>query len=123
MLVQEPANLVGDFLAVGFERKVASVVEINVDVLEVLLVGVRTGLGKDVVVLAVDDQSGADACGSTPETSDRAARCLARYLIRTATPYGSSREALLLLQNADQVDIADHADAVRGAVGDNVRGE
>ena len=50
---------------------------IKVDVLEVLFVGGRSGLGNDVVVLAVDDQSGmlmlakdrsgtTLSCGQTP---------------------------------------------------------
>ena len=49
-------NFVGDFLAMGFESKVSSVIKIKVDVLEVFLVGVRARLRENVVVLSVNDQ-------------------------------------------------------------------
>lgn len=50
-------DLRGDFPSMSFEGKVAGVVKIEVDVFEVLFIGVRTRLGKNRIVFAVNDQS------------------------------------------------------------------
>ena len=56
MHAQENADLLRDLPAVGLEGEMTRVVQVEVDIFKVFLVGMRASLGKDVVVLAVDDQ-------------------------------------------------------------------
>ena len=54
--IKEIEHLSGNESAVAFEREMASIEEIEFDLLEVAAVGMRSGRRKDVIVLAPHNQ-------------------------------------------------------------------
>ena len=55
-MVQEPSYGIGDHLAILLQRKMPGIEQMELKILQVPLVGVRSFCGEDVVILAPDDQ-------------------------------------------------------------------